>query len=71
MTHGHQRLAVFIRDSISVWVVEEADKIETLDQRQRSGPSHSGLEYNVVIINIQMIINWMDLPNETLKFKVR
>lgn len=44
MTHGHQRLAVFIRDSISVWVVEEADKIETLDQRQRSGPSHSGLE---------------------------
>ena len=40
-----------------LWVVEEADKIETLDQRQRSGPSHSGLEYNVVIINIQMIIN--------------
>ena len=27
-----------------LWVVEEADKIETLDQRQRSGPSHSGLE---------------------------
>ena len=53
------------------WVVGEADKIETLDQRQRSGPSHSGLEYNVVIINIQMIINWMDLPNETLKFKVK
>ena len=53
-----------------LWVVEEADKIGTLDQRQRSGPSHSGLENNVVIINIQMIINWMDLPNETLKFKV-
>ena len=53
-----------------LWVVEEADKIETLDQRQRSGPSHSGLENNVVIINIQMIINWMDLPNETLKSKV-
>ena len=54
-----------------LWVVEEADKIETFDQRQRSGPSHSGLENNVVIINIQMIINWMDLPNETLKFKVK
>ena len=54
-----------------LWVVEEADKIETLDQRQRSSPSHSGLENNVVIINIQMIINWMDLPNETLKFKVK
>ena len=71
MTHGHQRLAVFIRDSISVWVVEEADKIENLDQRQRSSPSHSGPENNVVIINIQMIINWIDLPNETLKFKVK
>ena len=54
-----------------LWVVEESDKIETLDHRQRSGPSHSGLENNVVIINIQMIINWMDLPNETLKFKVK
>ena len=54
-----------------LWVVEEADKIENLDQRQRSGPSHSGPENNVVIINIQMIINWMDLPNETLKFKVK
>ena len=71
MTHGHQRLAVFIRDSISVWVVEEADKIENLDQRQRSSPSHSVLENNVVIINIQMIINWIDLPNETLRFKVK
>ena len=54
-----------------LWVVEESDKIETLDHRQSSGPSHSGLENNVVIINIQMIINWMDLPNETLKFKVK
>ena len=75
MTHGHQRLAVFIRDSIPVWVVEEADKIENLVenlvQRQRSGPSHSGPENNVVIINIQMIINWIDLPNETLKFEVK
>lgn len=44
-------------------VVEEAevDKIENMDQRQRSRPSHSWPENNVVVINIQMIVNGMDL----------
>jgi hypothetical protein len=49
-------------DSNSITIVEESEK---MDQRQRSRPSHLGSENNVVIINIDMIINGMNLLNET------
>ena len=54
-------------DSNQILNVDEADKIENLDQQQRSRPSQSGTENNVLIVNIQININGMDFANETLK----
>jgi hypothetical protein len=54
-------------DSNPILIVDEADKIENLDQQQRSRPSQSGTENNVLIVNIQLNISGMDFANETLK----
>lgn len=50
-----------------VWFVEGSDNMENLDKQHKPRTSQSGSDNNVIIINFQIIINGIDIANETLR----